>query len=188
MRMKQRHRLIPADQAAPRRLFARASSGFSMVEVLVALVIVAVGLLGVGQLMLVALRETTAALNRTRAIYLISDMIERIRANPDAEEAYDCASYTSGPTEHGCAPSGAPAGPCTRRELAEDDLARWQALAHAQLPLVESGTCDANVRYLAAASDGEPARYRVELSWMERGSDTPITLSEELALVAGPSI
>jgi hypothetical protein len=55
------------------------------------------------------------------------------------------------------------------------------------LPLVDTSTCDANVRYLASTSDGEPARYRIELSWMERGSDTPITVSEELALVAGPS-
>ena len=161
--------------------------GFSMVEALVALVIVAVGLLGVGQLTLQGLRESSIALGRTRAVYLISDMIERIRANPDAEDAYDCAGYPGGPTEHGCAPSGAPARPCTARELAEDDLARWQALARDALSLTPTGACDANVVYLAAGSDSEPERYRVELSWMERGSDTPITLSGELALVGGPS-
>src|SRR5262245_927814 len=104
------------------------SRGFSLVEALVALVIVAVGLLGVGQLTLTALRENAGALTRTRAIYLLSDMMERIRANPDAEDAYDCASYTDGPVEHGCAPSGTPASQCTTRELAEDDLARWQTL------------------------------------------------------------
>ncbi len=170
------------DGASPRR-----ARGFSMVEALVAVVIVALGLLGIGQLTLQGLRESSAALVRTRGVYLISDMIERIRANPDAEDAYDCAGYSGGPSEHGCAPSGAPASFCTARELAEDDLARWQKLAHDVPSLVPTGACDANVVYLAAGSDSEPARYRVELSWMERGSDTPITLSEELALVSGPS-
>lgn len=159
--------------------------GFSMVEALVALVIVSVGLLGVGQLTLTALRESSVALGRTRAVYLISDMMERIRANPDAEDAYDCASYAGGPTEHGCAPSGAPARSCTTRELAEDDLARWQTLAHDTLSLVGSGICDANVAYLAAASGSEPATYRIELMWSERGSVTPITLAGELAVVSG---
>src|SRR5262245_19396980 len=91
--------------------------GFSMVEALVALVLVAVGLLSVGELTLTALRESSFALGRTRAVYLISEMMERIRANPDAEDAYDCASYAGGPTERGCAPSGAPARPCSAREL-----------------------------------------------------------------------
>jgi type IV pilus modification protein PilV len=158
-----------------------------MVEALVALVIVAVGLLGIGQLTLTGLRESSAALGRTRAVYLISDMMERIRANPDAEDAYDCASYAGRPTEHGCAPSGAPAHPCSARELAEDDLARWQTLASDALSLAGPGICDANVTYLAAASDSEPARYRIELSWRERGSNVPITLAGELAALSGRS-
>jgi type IV pilus assembly protein PilV len=161
--------------------------GFSMVEVLVALVILSVGLLGVGRLTLTSLRESATALSRTRAVYLIGDIMERIRANPDAKDAYECATYAGGPTEHGCAPSGAPARPCTARELAEDDLARWQALAHQALPLVGSGICNANVAYLAATSDAEPARYRVELTWAERGSAAPVTLVQELAVVSGRS-
>jgi type IV pilus assembly protein PilV len=165
----------------------RAARGFTMIEALVALVIVTLGLLGVGGLTLNAMRESSLALARTRAIQLIADMIERIRANPDAEDAYDCAGYSGGPTERGCAPSGAPAGPCTARELAEDDLARWQALARGTVSLAGTGSCAANVVYLAAESESEPARYRVELSWKERGSDTPVTLSEELTLVSGRS-
>ena len=161
--------------------------GFSMVEALVAVVIVSVGLLGVGELTLTAMREGSLALTRTRAIQLIADMIERIRANPDAEDAYDCAGYANGPAEHGCAPSGAPAGPCTARELAEDDLARWQMLARDSVSLAGTGSCTANVVYLAAESSSEPARYRVELSWKERGSDTPVKLSEELARVSSRS-
>jgi type IV pilus assembly protein PilV len=192
MRMKPRHGApaagslaVQSDGAA--RAIARSARGFTLVEALVALVIVAMGLLGLGQLTLTALREGSIALSRTRAIYLISDIMERIRANPDAEDAYDCATYAGGPKEHGCAPSGAPASPCTARELAEDDLARWQKLAHDALPLVGPGICDANVVYLAAASQADAPRYRVELSWTERGAAEPVTLAQELAVVSGRS-
>ena len=163
---------------------AGSTGGFTLVETLVALAILAVGLLGLGHLTLTALRESSIALSRTRAVYLISDMMERIRANPDAEDAYDCATYPGGPRERGCAPSGAPAHPCTARELAEDDLARWQKLAHDALPLVGPGICDAKVIYLAAASEAEPPTYRLEFSWTERGAAAPITLAQELALVS----
>lgn len=169
------------------RGLARSARGFTMVEALVALVIVALGLLGLGQLTLTGLRESSIALSRTRAVYLLSDMMERIRANPDAEDAYDCATYASGPREHGCAPSGAPASPCTARELAEDDLARWQKLAHEALPLIGPGMCDAKVVYLAAASQADPPRYRLELSWTERGSAAPVSLTQELAVASGRS-
>lgn len=159
--------------------------GFSLIEALVAVVIVAIGLLGVGELTLTAVREGAAALTHTQAVYLISDIMERIRANPDARDAYDCAGYVSAPAERGCAPSGAPAIQCTARELAEDDLARWQSLSREALPLAGAGACIANVSYLAAVSDSEPAKYRVDLSWQRPGSETPVTLSGEILLVGG---
>jgi type IV pilus assembly protein PilV len=159
--------------------------GFSLIEALVAVLIVAIGLLGMGQLTLTGLRESAAALTRTEAVYLISDMMERIRANPDARDAYDCASYVSAPAERGCAPSGAPAIQCTARELAEDDLARWQSLARDALPLAAAGACNPNVAYLAAAAGAEPSKFRVEVSWRQPGSEVPLTLSGELLLDAG---
>ena len=97
---------------------------FALVESLVAVLIVGIGLLGVCELVLNALRTASAALIHTQVVLLISDMMERIRANPDGLDAYDCPSYSDGPSERGCAPSGAPALECTASELAEDDLAR----------------------------------------------------------------
>jgi type IV pilus assembly protein PilV len=183
MRMKHWHR----SARVARRGYAQSARGFSMVEALVALVILSVGLLGFGHLTLSALRESSIALGRTRAVYLVSDLMERIRANPDGEDAYDCATYVGRPREHGCAPSGAPARPCTPRELAEDDLARWQSLANDALSLTGPGGCKANVAYVAAASADQPAKYRIELSWTERGSSAPITLTQELAVASSHS-
>jgi len=135
-----------------------------------------VGLLGVGQLMLVGLQTGGSALMRTQAVSLLSDMMERIRANPAARDAYDCATYSPAPTERGCAPSGVPAVQCTAHELAEDDLARWQQHARQTLPLRSLGPCDANVRYFADAVEPGVARYEVELTWYERGQDSPASL------------
>src|SRR5215470_8922709 len=111
-----------------RTVSARASAGFSMVEALIAVLIVAIGLMGVASLIVESLKNGHAALLRTQAVNLVSDMQERIRANPLGGDAYDCAKYARGPALLGCAPSGATptAVSCTARQLAEDDLAEWQ--------------------------------------------------------------
>lgn len=57
--------------------------GMSLVEVLVALVVLSVGLLGIAQLLVYGMRTSHAALLRTQAVNLVADMAERIRANPD---------------------------------------------------------------------------------------------------------
>jgi type IV pilus assembly protein PilV len=161
-------------------------SGFALVESLIALLLVSLGLMGVGQLILVSLREAGAALARTQAVFLVRDMMDRIRANPDALDAYDCATYGGAPTERGCAPSGAPAAECSARDLAEDDLARWQALARGSLALLPGAPCAANVIYMAAAGANEPAHYRVEISWQQPGSPSLLNLSSELQLARSP--
>jgi prepilin-type N-terminal cleavage/methylation domain-containing protein len=56
--------------------------GMSLIEVLVALVILSVGLLGIAQLLIHGMRTSHAALLRTQAVNLVADMAERIRANP----------------------------------------------------------------------------------------------------------
>jgi type IV pilus assembly protein PilV len=172
----------------PRELRQRAvrrQRGFSVVEALVASLIVSIGLLGVGELILCSLREGAAALRRTQAVGLVSDMVERIRANPDAGDAYDCASYPDGPAERGCAPSGAPAGECTARELAEDDLARWQSFVRQSLPRAGAGKCDANVTYFAATDDSEPAKYHVVVSWHPPGQEAASKLTAVVLLDGG---
>jgi type IV pilus assembly protein PilV len=168
-----------------RRPGAGRERGFSVVEALVAVLIVSIGLLGVGELILCSVRESAAALSRTQAVALVSDMIERIRANPDAGDAYDCATYGDEPAEQGCGPSGAPANECTPRELAEDDLAQWQSFVRQSLPQASSGKCDANVTYYAAADNSEPARFHVVVSWRPPGQQAASKLTGVLLLDGG---
>ena len=63
---------------ANRRRFA---AGFTMIEVLVALVVLSIGLLGVAGLQIVGLKGNLSAAFRTQASYLADDIIDRMRAN-----------------------------------------------------------------------------------------------------------
>ena len=56
-------------------------TGFTLLEVLIALLILAVGLLGLAALHTVGLRSNHSAYQRTQATILSYDMIDRLRAN-----------------------------------------------------------------------------------------------------------
>ena len=69
----------------------RFETGFTLVEVLVALVVLSIGLLGVAGLQLVGLRGNLSASSRTQATYFADDIIDRMRANYDAARGPDAA-------------------------------------------------------------------------------------------------
>lgn len=59
-------------------------SGFTLVEVLVALFIIAVGILGVMGLQLSTLQANQSASHRSQAVWAASDILDRMRANRTA--------------------------------------------------------------------------------------------------------
>jgi len=67
------------------------SKGVSLIEVLVAVIILAFGLLGLAGLQSVSLRNNTSAMMRTQATYLAQDIVDRMRINKAA--AIDDMSY-----------------------------------------------------------------------------------------------
>lgn len=64
----------------PRRL--NRGHGFTLVEVLVAVLILAVGLLGLAGLQLTGMRANDSAERRMRATVAVQDVLERMRVNP----------------------------------------------------------------------------------------------------------
>lgn len=167
-----------------RAVIASRAGGMSLIEMLVAVLVVGIGLMGVASLIVESVRNGHVALLRTQVINLVSDMQERIRANPGAGEAYACAFYSGGPSIRNCAPSGAGAAGrnCTASELAEDDLAQWQSAVRLTLPIAGRDVCEANVVYAAPGRSSDPAKYRVSISWLQRGGDAPLTYESELAI------
>lgn len=66
-------RLAEADR--PRR------GGFSLIEVLVALVVLSIGVLGLARLQMVGLKYASSATHRLEAVNQANDILERMRAN-----------------------------------------------------------------------------------------------------------
>lgn len=64
-----------------------AQAGVTLIEVLVALLVFSVGVLGVATLQLNALKHTDSAMRSTQVSFIVHDLLERIRANPDANYA-----------------------------------------------------------------------------------------------------
>ncbi|MBV6417094.1 MAG: hypothetical protein CMLOHMNK_01731 [Steroidobacteraceae bacterium] len=162
--------------------------GVTMVEALVALVVLSVGLLGIAGLFVESLRSSRTALLRTHAVNLAGDIADRIRANADARDAYDTASYAAAPALHGCAPTAAQAGVnCSVADLAEDDLARWQGAVREALPAPNDPATAAVVQFVRAPNPGRPDRYLISVSWQEQGAPL-LSYTSELVMMPRPPI
>jgi type IV pilus assembly protein PilV len=70
------------------RMVSPRTLGFTLLEVLIALVIVAIGLLGVANLQLTSKRSNYEAVQRTTATMLVQDILERMRSNSGQLAAY----------------------------------------------------------------------------------------------------
>jgi len=106
-------------------------SGFTLVEVLAALVVLCVGLLGFASLVVAGLRENRRAMEHTIATGLLADMADHIRANRAAAPSYALDAGTPlDPPGVACGASGE----CTPAMLAALDLYRWQRDAIDNLP------------------------------------------------------
>jgi type IV pilus assembly protein PilV len=138
----------------------RGNRGFTLVEALVAMVVLSIGMLGIAALGIESLRASRAALVRTEAVTLATDMADRIRANRDAGAAYAGAAADAANLE--CEAGGAG---CSPAELAAHDLFIWgDAIAEA-LP----GGAGTVTHVDVDPNDGTPAVHVVTVSWNEPG-------------------
>ena len=141
---------------------SRAIRGFTMVEALVALVVLAVGMLGIAGLYVTTLRSGSSAIFRMQAINLATDMADRIRSNRNANLFYNDA-----PADNNC--FGTAAVDCTPEQMAQSDLFLWNAQLAQILP---SGTGT-----VVAAGATAPYTYTITVSWFEQGSDANVAAS-----------
>lgn len=105
--------------------------GFTLLEVLIAIVIFSIGLLGLAKIQISSLRLTHDSLLRTTATLMAADMADRMRSNPTAMNAgikspYNASAGISNPT---CLSSG-----CTSNQMAAQDLYEWNNMLATALP------------------------------------------------------
>lgn len=111
--------------------------GFSLMEVLVTVVVVAIALLGMAGLQFTGLKASSEAHEYTLASQLAQDIMERIQANSDARDSYypvelDPDSALAAPKD--CTVSG-----CAPQEMAAYDLWQWYDLLSRGAPLLPQG-------------------------------------------------
>lgn len=131
--------------------------GFSLVEVLIALVIMSVGMLGIAGLYVQTMQAGRTSMLRHHAVTLAGDVADRIRANPRAGIAYQGAGLD------GSCVSGVVN--CTEVEMAGHDIMLWKQQAVDSLP-----TGDVEITF---DDTGVPPLYTINVTWTEPGSTTP---------------
>jgi len=139
----------------------RKSKGFSLVEVLIALVIMSVGMLGIAGLYVHSMQAGRTSMLRHHAVTLAGDIADRIRANPTAGAAYAAA----GGADNNCVAQGAD---CNVAQMASQDIFLWQAQALSFLPAMADGTQQVVVVFNAAAL---PPSYNITVRWDEPTPD-----------------
>ena len=145
-------------------------SGVSIVEALVALVVLSVGMLGIAGLYLTSVQSNRTAQTRTAAVNLINDMGDRIRSNHMAMPSYASALGAVPPTASNCSTAN-----CQPAQLAAFDLRTLydNAIGSAThvLPTSPDGSApQMGVTYTAGAAAADPARLVITLQWKEPGS------------------
>ncbi|MDY0068184.1 MAG: type IV pilus modification protein PilV [Steroidobacteraceae bacterium] len=144
----------------PRLATRLTSRGFSMVEALVALVVLGVGMLGIAGLYVTTLRTSSSAISRMQAVNLASDLGDRIRANRTAG-----AAYAGDAAENGDGCVGASAA-CSAQELAAHDLYVWEQQISATLP---GGAGEVQVD-----NSTTPDTYTITITWSEPGEPSSL--------------
>lgn len=139
-----------------RRIFRRAH-GFTLIEVLIALVIMSVGMLGIAGLYVHSMQAGRTSIFRHNAVTLASDVADRIRANPRAAATYALADPM---TASICYTSGID---CTRDEMALNDIYLWNLQARNTLP---NGAVTVVFNLGLAPA---PPTYAITIAWTEPG-------------------
>ena len=88
-----------------RRLGRSQAAGFSLIEVMVAVLVLGLGLLGFALLQTMSVRFTQSANQRTQATNLAYDMLDQMRANRIAAGQY-VGNYNATTSGAGCVPDG----------------------------------------------------------------------------------
>jgi len=101
-------------------------SGFTLIEVLIAMLVLAVGLLGLAGLQTVSLRNNLSAYNRTQATQLAYDIADRMRANNLERAKLATSTYRTVTPANGVAVAVCKTDTgCSSVQMANNDLFEW---------------------------------------------------------------
>ena len=129
--------------------------GFTLVEVLIALIIMSVGMLGIAGLYVHSMQAGRTSLFRHNAVIMAGDIADRIRANPRA-----AAAYIGAGADNACVNGGVN---CTPAQMAAHDILLWDQQALDTLP-----NGDVTIIFNNAVV---PPTYQITVAWDEPGEN-----------------
>jgi type IV pilus assembly protein PilV len=149
------------------------SKGFSLLEVMIALLVLSIGLLGLAGLQTFSLKFNHQSYERTQATLLIYDIMDRIMANPIAARAgvFDAvppgalaATFT--------APASCQTTGCSTSDLANYDLNSWKTQLETSKVLAQGTGA------VTRMNPGDPSGciYDITITWVEND----ITMSQTM--------
>lgn len=105
-------------------------AGFSLIEVLVALLVLGIGMLGMGKMLMVSMKSNGTAYANTQAMNQANAMLDRIRANraialSGTSSNYSLSALTAS-SAYGAGPNCLTAA-CSAENMASSDVANWLA-------------------------------------------------------------
>lgn len=129
--------------------------GFTLIEVLISMVILAIGLLGLAAMQAVSLRDNLDSYNYQQATLLAYEMQDRIRSNSEVDWLSVTPSYS--------ATACTKAAPCTAEQMATNDYGYWQENVKNTLPKLKDGT-DATATIEDSSNQGGGCKNTYETS------------------------
>ena len=120
---------------APTLLFKtmKKNAGFTLIEILIAMLVLAVGLLGLAGLQATSLKNNQSAYNRSQATQLAYDLADRMRANTSGIASYTTTTPSAAVAKQNCLTTTG----CSPTDMAINDLYEWNLAVTTALP---SGT------------------------------------------------
>ncbi len=125
------------------------------------------------------LQFNTQSYQRTQAVFNAYDIIDRIRANPEAMNAgsYDNINLAYNPPGTDCM-----TGNCTTAQLADYDIGQWKAALTSLLSKGQGGICRGTltVSPYNCAVDTSSTQFTVGITWVESELSQTLTVAAEL--------
>ena len=149
----------------------RRQRGISLIESLIAIVVTALGILGILGVQMRTLSDTSTTVRRAQAIRLIEDLGERMKVNPNALASLNTYvsdfNNTGLPSSFGGCPSA-----CKQADMVAYDLVAWKKSVSDTLPLGKASI------FIPPA--GQSSQLGVMIAWRENERETSSAYKDQI--------
>lgn len=162
--------MTPLTLMTPKQHQPSSQRGIALIESLIAIVITALGILGILGVQMRTLSDTSTTVRRAQAIRLIEDLGERMKVNPNALASINSyvTTFSSEPT----VPVAGCASGCNQAAMVTYDLAVWKKSVKDTLPLGRAAI------FIPPA--GASTQLGVMLAWRENERDASAGFKDEI--------